>query len=60
MKKTIVYADASVICDKPETHKENKNAVKKPCLIVEVLSDETAEYGREEKFKKYQQMTTFV
>lgn len=59
-EKNYVYADASVICGKPETHKENKNAVKNPCLIVEVLSDETAEFDREEKFKKYQQMTTFV
>ena len=58
--RNYVYADASVICGKTETHKENKNAAKNPCLIVEVLSDETAEYDRDEKFKKYQQIDTFV
>lgn len=59
-EKNYVFADASVICGKPETYIENKNAVKNPCLIVEVLSNETAEYDRDEKFKKYQQLSTFV
>lgn len=45
-----VYADASVIYGKPEIYSENKNVVKNPCLIVEVLSNETVEYDRGEKF----------
>lgn len=49
-----------MICGKPEVYAENKNAVKNQCLIVEVLSNETAEYVRGEKFKKYQQLNTFV
>ncbi len=59
-EKNYVFADASVICGKPETYSKNKNAVKNPCLIVEVLSNETAEYDRDEKFKRYQQISTFV
>ena len=59
-EKNYVFADASVICGKPETYSKNKNAVKNPCLIVEVLSNETAEYDRDEKFKRYQQINTFV
>lgn len=59
-EENYVYADASVICGKPEVYAENKNAVKNPCLIVEVLSNETAEYDRGEKFKKYQQLNSFV
>ncbi len=59
-EENYVYADASVICGKPETYIENKNAVKNPCLIVEVLSNETTEYDRSEKFKKYQKLSTFV
>jgi Uma2 family endonuclease len=58
--RNYVYADASVICGKSETYKENKNAAKNVCLIVEVLSDETADYDRGEKFKKYQNIDTFV
>lgn len=58
-EENYVYADASVICGKPEVYDENKNAVKNPCLIVEVLSNETAEYDRGEKFKKYQKLNTF-
>lgn len=38
----------------------NKNAVKNPCLIVEVLLNETTEYDRGEKFKNYEQLSTFV
>lgn len=49
-----------MIFGKPEVYAENKNAVKNPCLIVEVLSSETAEYDRGEKFKKYQKLNTFV
>ena len=59
-EENYVYADVSVICGKPEKYAENKNAVKNPCLIVEVLSNETAEYDREDKFKKYQQLSSFV
>lgn len=55
-----VYADASVICGKPETWEANKNAVRNVCLVVEVLSSETEEYDRGTKFDKYQQMETFV
>ena len=49
-----------MICSKPVIYAENRNAVKNPCLIVEVFSNETAEYDREEKFKKYQKLNTFV
>ena len=54
------YADASVICGKPEIHADNKNEVKNLCLIVVVLSNETAEYDKGEKFKLYQKLNTFV
>lgn len=55
-----VYADASVICGKPETWEANKNAVRNVCLVVEVLSAETEEYDRGAKFEKYQQIESFV
>lgn len=53
------YADASVICGSVETHRVVKNgralgeAITNPIVIVEVLSDKTADYDRGEKFGHY-------
>jgi Uma2 family endonuclease len=57
--RNYVYADTFVICGKPENYDEMKEAVKNPILIVEVSSDSTALYDREEKFRKYQSIDTF-
>jgi Uma2 family endonuclease len=57
--RNYVYADTFVICGKPENYDEMKEAAKNPILIVEVSSDSTALYDREEKFRKYQSIETF-
>ncbi|MFN3848288.1 MAG: Uma2 family endonuclease [Spirosomataceae bacterium] len=53
-----VFADATVICGNPEVWDENKNAIKNPTLIVEVLSPDTEEYDRGLKFYKYRSLET--
>ncbi len=54
-----IYADASVICGELESFTTSPNAAKNPVLIVEVLSDSTEKYDRGDKFRKYQQMSSF-
>jgi Uma2 family endonuclease len=54
-----VYADTFIVCGKTETFPEMPQAVKNPILIVEVLSDSTARYDREDKFQFYQKINSF-
>ncbi len=59
------YADASFVCGEVEM----KTAVKKgrslgvaitnPTIIVEVLSDSTERYDRDDKFRSYKQLSSF-
>jgi len=57
--KLSTYADGSVVCGPLETITVKRNAkslgeaVTNPAVIVEVLSDSTERYDREEKFKYY-------
>jgi len=57
--KLSTYADASVVCGPLETITVKRNgkslgeAVTNPVVIVEVLSDSTERYDREEKFAYY-------
>jgi len=46
-----VYPDVSVTCD--ERDRTAIQAIKYPCLIVEVLSPSTANYDRGDKFRMY-------
>lgn len=54
-----VYSDTFVVCGKTETFQEMPQAAKNPILIVEVLSDSTARYDREDKFQAYQNIASF-
>jgi Uma2 family endonuclease len=54
-----VYADAFVVCGKTETYPTNKHAAQNPVLIVEVLSNSTALFDREEKFQSYRYIKSF-
>lgn len=54
-----VYSDTFVVCGKTETFSEMPQAAKNPLLIVEVLSDSTARYDREDKFQAYQGIESF-
>ncbi len=54
-----LYADVSVVIEKPLLYSHYKTLITNPLLIVEVLSDGTQEYDRSEKFEFYQQIPTF-
>jgi Uma2 family endonuclease len=50
---SFVYPDVAVVCEKPQFYAEREDLLMNPLLIVEVLSESTAAYDREEKFEKY-------
>ena len=50
------YPDASVVCGKAETAEQDPNALTNPILILEVLSDSTANFDRGAKFTHYREI----
>ncbi len=50
------YPDVSVVCGPKETSAKDSNALTNPILIVEVLSDSTADFDRGAKFAHYRQL----
>jgi Uma2 family endonuclease len=47
------YPDATVVCGRIEVDPEDKNTVTNPVVLVEVLSDSTETYDREDKRAHY-------
>lgn len=52
-KGMISYPNLVVICDEPEHHDQHKDIVLNPSVIIEVLSDSTAEFDCGVKFTRY-------
>lgn len=52
-KGMISYPDVVVICGEPEYHDQHKDIVLNPAVIIEVLSESTAEFDRGVKFTRY-------
>ncbi len=50
------YPDASVVCGRLEVDPEDKNTVTNPVVLVEVLSESTETYDRDEKRAHYRQI----
>jgi Uma2 family endonuclease len=50
------YPDATVICGRLETDAEDKNTLVNPVVLVEVLSDSTAAYDRDDKRAHYRRI----
>lgn len=53
-KGMISYPDLVVICGEPEYHDKHKDIVLNPKVIIEVLSDSTANFDRTDKFHRFQ------
>lgn len=53
------YSDVMVIAGEPEHHDSRTDTVTNPQVIIEVLSDSTEAFDRNEKFKLYQTIPTF-
>jgi len=49
----ISYPDLVVVCGEPEYHDKHKDIILNPAVIIEVLSDSTAEFDRGVKFMRY-------
>lgn len=52
-KGMISYPDLVVICGEPEYHDKHRDVVLNPAVIIEVLSDSTADFDRGVKFTRY-------
>ena len=50
------YPDASVVCGGVEVDPDDENAITNPSVLVEVLSDGTESYDREERFAHYRRI----
>lgn len=53
------YPDGFVICGRLERDTEDRDSVRNPIVIVEVLSKETEGYDREGKFEHYRSVPAF-
>jgi Uma2 family endonuclease len=53
------YPDVSVVCGEVESYKKQNGIIVNPTVIVEVLSDSTANYDRTEKFDYYKLLPSF-
>jgi len=52
-KGMISYPDLVVICGEPEYHDKHQDIILNPQVVLEVLSESTAEFDRGEKFMRY-------
>ena len=57
--KRYTYPDVLVVKGQPSFTDEKQTGITNPCLIVEVLSNSTGEYDRENKFKLYRSIPSF-
>lgn len=53
-KGMISYPDLLIICGKPKYHDEFRDVILNPKVIIEVLSESTADFDRGDKFHRYQ------
>lgn len=54
------YPDIVVVYEKEEFEDENNDVLLNPIVIIEILSDSTEAYDREDKFAHYQLLNSFV
>jgi Uma2 family endonuclease len=52
------YPDVMVVCGELQYIAEREDTITNPIVIVEVLSESTADYDRGEKFRRYRQIPT--
>ena len=53
------YPDVTVVCDEPRFEDDVFYTLINPQVIIQVLSDSTANYDRGEKFIRYRQLESF-
>lgn len=55
----VFYPDAVVICEKPIYYADRKDTIVNPLIIIEVLSNSTQKFDREDKFDYYRSLESF-
>ncbi|MBC6435036.1 Uma2 family endonuclease [Nostoc sp. HG1] len=53
------YPDVMVVAGEPEYYDDRRDTITNPQVIIEVLSDSTEAFDRNQKFKLYQTIPTF-
>lgn len=53
------YPDVTVVCGARQFHRDRRDIVENPILLVEVLSKSTEEYDKNDKFFIYQNIESF-
>ena len=56
---TFFYPDVTVVCGDRKFHKDRRDIVENPILLVEVLSEGTKVYDKNDKFLIYQNIKSF-
>ncbi len=56
---TYFYPDVTVVCGERRFHNGKRDIVENPILLVEVLSQSTKEYDKNDKFFTYQHIESF-
>lgn len=57
--KTFFYPDVTLVCGERKFYKDRRDIVENPVLLVEVLSESTKEYDKNDKFLTYQKIESF-
>lgn len=57
--KTFFYPDVTLVCGERKFYNNRTDTVENPILLVEVLSESTAKYDKNEKFLTYQAIESF-
>ncbi len=56
---TFFYPDVTVVCGERKFYKNRRDAVVNPILLIEVLSESTTDYDKNDKFFTYQHIESF-
>jgi len=56
---TFFYPDVTLVCGERKFYRNRRDIVENPILLVEVLSESTKEYDKNDKFLTYQQIESF-
>lgn len=56
---TFYYPDVTLVCGEHRFYKGRRDAVENPVLLVEVLSESTKDYDKNDKFFAYQTIDSF-
>ena len=57
--KRFFYPGVTVVCGEIDFYKNRRDVIENPILLVEVLSESTKIYDKEDKFFAYQKIKTF-